>query len=106
LQFQQVYQTGTSVANSWLVLYVFTQEEGNSLVGVAAGRRLGSAVVRNRIKRLLREAYRLEQRHIVPGKHLILVGRQRMKQAGLAQAKQAFIQLCRKAGVWKECADK
>jgi len=95
--FQAVYRSGKSYANRHLVLYVLPQRGGSRRVGFAAGRRLGSAVVRNRIKRLLREAYRLEQHRLVDGIDLILVGRQSLIGEGLSTAAAAVRHLCARA---------
>jgi ribonuclease P protein component len=48
---------------------------GQARVGVVTSRRVGSAVVRSRARRLLREAYRLNQHRVVPGLTLVLVAR-------------------------------
>jgi len=75
-QFQAVYKTGKSYANKYLVLYVMPNKESNKpRIGLAVGKRLGGAVVRNRIKRLLREAFRLNQHSLKQGVDLIIIGR-------------------------------
>jgi ribonuclease P protein component len=67
-EFERVYRHGESVANRYLVLYAFprSEEDGNThpssddangRLGVSVGRRVGGAVVRNRVKRLLRQAF-------------------------------------------------
>ena len=59
--FQRVYRRGRSAASRHLVLYAFPREEvenGSGIrLGVSVGRRVGGAVERNRVKRLLREAF-------------------------------------------------
>lgn len=58
-EFQRVYRQGRSKANRHLVLYSFARGEGDDSqprFGVSVGRKVGNAVVRNRVKRTLREA--------------------------------------------------
>lgn len=97
--FQAVYRSGKSYANRQLVLYVMPQRGSERRVGFAAGKRLGSAVVRNRIKRLLREAYRLEQHRLVGGMDLIIVGRQALLKEGLPRVTTALLHLCDRAKI-------
>jgi ribonuclease P protein component len=81
--FDAVYRRGTSVSTRYLVLHWFPREDGEdgpARLGLAVPRSVGPAVVRNRVKRLLREAWR-ELLPEVPGGHdYVLVAR-----AGLAE---------------------
>jgi ribonuclease P protein component len=98
-QFQTVYRIGKSYANRQLVLYVLVNKGGERRVGFAAGKRLGNAVKRNRVKRLLREAYRLHQCRFVDGLDLIIVGRQPILTEKLAVVTAALLHLAKKAGI-------
>lgn len=100
--FQAVYRNGKSYANRQLVLYVLPQRGCERRVGFAAGKRLGSAVVRNRVKRLLREAYRLQQHRLKQGFDVVIVGRQSLVGQGLSAVIPAFLHLCERAKILDE----
>lgn len=96
--FQRVYHAGRAYAGHFLVLYVFRSQPGKGdLVGFAAGRKLGCAVVRNRVKRILREAYRQNQPGLSRGLTLLLVGRKPCVTAKSSCVADEFVKLCRKA---------
>ena len=56
-EFDAVYRRGTSAASRHLVAYAFPSERVDARVGIAVSRKVGNAVVRNRLKRQLREAF-------------------------------------------------
>jgi ribonuclease P protein component len=98
-KFQVVYKLGKSYANRMVVLYVLANHDNVRRVGFAAGKKLGGAVIRNRVKRLLRESYRLNQFQLMNGVDLILVGRQAAIKADRMEVSKAFINLCNKAKI-------
>lgn len=97
--FNHVYTKGRSYANKSLVVHVLSDENHNGKVGFAAGKKLGGAVVRNRVKRLLRETYRLCKKNLRKDVAIILMGRKNLVDAKLDVAIKAFRDICKKANL-------
>lgn len=95
--FQAVYKEGKSFANRMLVLYMLPNESGTQRIGFAAGKRLGNAVIRNRVKRMMRETFRLYRAKLPPGYDYILVGRQPVVDVKMQEVVAAFLSLCGRA---------
>jgi ribonuclease P protein component len=76
-EFERVYREGRSHASRHLVVYAFPRadDEDEPRLGVSVGRRLGGAVERNRMKRLLREAFWATSGELQPGHDFVIVAR-------------------------------
>ena len=66
-EFRRLYSKGKSCANAYLVVYCRKNRAGRSRIGYTVSNKVGHAVVRNRIRRRLREIYRLHERQIARG---------------------------------------
>jgi len=98
--FKRVRRSGKSYAHPLVVLIALKSEENNQprvRVGVAAGRTVGTAVTRNRSKRLLREAMRTLIPNIASGTDLILIARPGLASASLEEVRQALFHLSKRA---------
>ena len=76
--FDRVYREGRSHASRWLVLYSFPRAGGpgeDPRLGVSVGRKVGGAVERNRVKRVLREAFWAIAPELPEGHDFVLVAR-------------------------------
>jgi ribonuclease P protein component len=80
-----------------LVLCVLRNNLGYSRFGFSASKRVGGAVVRNRARRLMREATRLRQAMIADGWDMVIIARQPMREADFHQVDRAVEQLLRRA---------
>ncbi len=95
--FKRVRRSGRSFAHPLLVLVVQSCEEGQLHVGVAASRGIGSAVQRNRAKRLLREAVRTLLPSIAPGWEMLLIARPPLLSCKTPEVREALLTLLRRA---------
>ena len=99
--FRRLYAT-SGHANGYLVLYARPNREGINRVGITVSKKLGHAVVRNRIRRRLREIYRLNEERFVPGWDIVVVARSRCVDAKFQKLTNAYLSLAEKAGVLKQ----
>lgn len=99
--FQIVYKTGRSVVDSMSVMYVLPNEEKNIKIGFAVGKKMGSAVTRNRVKRLMREVFRHKKAELKDSVQIIWVARKKLVEADIYTYDRIFMRLAKRAGLLK-----
>ena len=100
--FRRLYSSGKSAANGYLAVYCRRNRLGVNRIGLTVGTRVGKAVVRNHVRRLIREAYRLREDRLRLGWDLVIVARTRAAEASFRQIDEALSALLQKLGLTEE----
>jgi len=95
--FTRVYEKRVRASDDCLLVYAAENGLGQTRFGVSVSRKVGNAVVRASVKRLLREAFRLSQHDLPNGLDLILIPQRRGPEAaGLADFQKSLVELTRR----------
>lgn len=82
--FQRVYRQGSSTASRFLVVYYFKRSAEAATesprLGLSVSKKIGGAVVRNRVKRLLREAFTAYQERLVEDYDVVFIARPQLTE--------------------------
>jgi ribonuclease P protein component len=100
-RFRQVRQAGKSYTHSLLVLCCLPNQEAFSRCGFTVSRRIGNAVERNRARRRISEAVRLQWDMVVPGWDLVWVARPGINKAEFLELQSVCARLLRRARLLK-----
>ena len=98
-EFRRVYNKGKSGVSPFLVVYARPNRGGKNRLGVTVSTKLGKAVIRNRVRRRLREIYRLSQPEMKQGYDIVLVARSRAVTATYREIERAYRKNCEKLGL-------
>ena len=94
--FRRLYSKGKSAVNPYLAVYCQKNGRGVNRVGYTVSVKLGHAVVRNRVRRRLREIYRLNSPALSSGWDIVVVARSRCVGADYRKMDAAFLSACEK----------
>lgn len=101
-EFQEILRTGKSFANRELVIYYKkANNQEHFRIGISVGKKIGNAVTRNRIKRLIREAFTQLNNNVVQNVNIIIIARKPTIHMDGNQMKRSVSHLLNKQGLLK-----
>ena len=95
--FERIYALKQRAGDEHLLVFAAVNPLGSTRIGLSVSRKHGNSVVRHRIRRLIREAYRLSQHDVPEGLDLILIPREN-SGAGLQEYRSSLVSLTRRLG--------
>ena len=99
--FRRVYRNGKSVANRFLVMYTLPNKSENNRVGISVSKKVGKANVRNKVRRRIKESYRLNiDGSIKSGYDIVFIARVAIKDVEYADIEKAMKHLVKKANLY------
>lgn len=100
--FQRVYKGRKSKADAFLVVYVLDNLSDTNRLGISVSKKVGNSVVRHRLTRIVREAFRINAHTLKKGYDVVAVIREPLKGKGLDTAERSLMKLLGKHGILQE----
>ena len=91
--FGNVYRSGKSYANKYLVIYTLKNNSDRNRLGIEESKKVGNSVVRHRIKRLVKESYRLHEKMFNSGLDIVVIARKGSDACDYAGIESALLHL-------------
>ena len=101
--FRKVYQRGKSLADRNLVIYTMKNKSDKSRIGISISKKVGKAHERNRIRRCIKEAYRLNiDDKVLGGYDLVFISRINAADKDYRELEKSLKYICKKANIIKK----
>jgi ribonuclease P protein component len=97
--FRRVYELKKSKGNRFFIMYVSDYIPEKNRLGISVSKKTGNSVVRHRIKRLVRESYRLNESRFSSGLNIIVVARKEAADISFKETESAILHLAKKQGI-------
>lgn len=91
--FQFVYKKGKSYANKYLIMYVIENNQETNRVGISVSKKVGNSVIRHRVKRLIKESYRLQEKIFNSGLDIVVIARNSASNISYKEVESALLHL-------------
>lgn len=98
-EFRRLYNRGKNKVSPYLALYAIEKKQGPRRLGITVSTKVGCAVIRNRVRRRIREAFRLNEAKFADSVDIIVVARVRAGLATYAQIEKSLLSLAEELGI-------
>lgn len=106
IDFKKVYNHKKSKANAFLVIYKMKNDYDYSRLGISVSKKVGNAIIRNKIRRRLKEIFRLNEHKIKQRYDIIVIVRVRAKNITYWDLEKNFTYLLQKSNLIKSGEEK
>ena len=93
IDFQNVYSSGKSYANRYLVMYVLENQSNKNRIGISVCKKVGNSVIRHHLSRLIRESYRLHEDMFNSGLDIVVIARVTARGVSFREIESALLHL-------------
>ncbi len=100
--FRFLYHKGKSAVTPVLAMYARKTKNTSNRIGITVSTKVGKAVVRNRVRRRIREAYRLNEKHFISGADIVIVARRRASAVSFSEIEKNLLKLAASLGILSE----
>lgn len=101
-EFQRAYKNGKKYWDAYFVIYVYNTQFRNSRLGITVSKKVGKSVQRNRVKRLIREAFRMLKVELQQHYDIVVVGRNTACSLSVNQVRDSLYKLFHRASILKK----
>ena len=91
--FQLVFKNGKSKANRHFIMYILKNGSDKNFLGISVSKKVGNSVVRHRVKRLIKESYRLHENMFNSGLNIVVIAKKGADEIDFHQAENSLLHL-------------
>lgn len=106
MEFKKVYSKGKTYWNRNLVIYIKKNDIGQNRVGYSITKKVGNSVIRNKIRRRLKEIYRLNYNNFKGNYDIIIIPKKNVVDISYKELESAMLHILGLAGIYKKKSDK
>ena len=93
IYFQKVYKYGKSYSDKYLIVYYRKNELNINKIGISVSKKVGNSIVRHKVKRVIKEAYRLNEEKFIKGIDIVVIARPNAYKLDFFSAEKSLIYL-------------
>ncbi len=100
--FSLIYKKGRSRANKYFIMYAKKNGSDKNRIGISVSKKVGNSVVRHRVKRLVKESYRLHEKMFNSGLDIVVIARSSAADLGFYDVESALLHLLKLHNIYDE----